>query len=864
MRTLRLATHTTVSRCFRALGVSLLLQACAVLSVLAAPRVDYLVPNFGPIAGGDLVVIVGEGFETGATVTIGGVDATDVSVIDGHTMVATTGEVLAAEVAEVVVTNPDTSSGSRQDGFIYIETVYYVDQAVGDDGNDGTSPEQAKRSIQAVLSLYSSATPSDPPVEVRVAEGTYGQNLTIYYQQVLTGGWNSGFTERDPDRYLTVVDGLRYNHVARSFGLGVSPVLDGFTLTNGERVAHSGGFYATDDWVTLSNNVIVANRSGGVGGAFYEWFQDEAATITLRGNVIVGNRAAGRGGAFFFSTYYESQYSHPFDEARPVVDDNVIVGNRGASGGAVSVYPWPEDALGVRMRGNRIADNFASGVGGGLSIFSEGANRVEAEVSNNLLRANESGDLGGGIHLGGTGAVNIDMVSNSLVENVGLFGGTQMFRATQSQATGRLAGHIVRGPNPLFLGGGIDVEYSNVQGGHAGAGNINADPLFFAGPLGGYYLSQMGTGGQGQNQDSPSLDAGEPGSTAAADLLHWVDLRDPLDPVKDRTTRTDHAPDTGVVDQGYHGPGATVAEGLGPTFSLALPPVVSFHGDEWMVLRGTNFESRMAVRFNGLDAAEWMLVSPFIALARPPAMARGALTVEIRNPGPDGTLDTGDDLVASLGGLTVGDTDPPFWTGRVGIQEAEDLAECQAAVGLQWEPADDADSPPVTYDIYRTDVDPFQTSAFLPKPNTLRIDGVVGEWWVDTEVTKNVTYWYIVQARDSSEDPRRDLNYVISSLAGTIPTAAPGDTDAPPRLGDMEVVSVDAGATIDLSWEPVYTGILYRVYRNTDASMIFDPTSEIALLEDQRAAAFTDDVVPEDELLFYQVVAEDECGNYAP
>ena len=43
------------------------------LPVMGAPRVDYVVPPYGPSGGGTPVVVVGEGFEPGATVEIGGV-----------------------------------------------------------------------------------------------------------------------------------------------------------------------------------------------------------------------------------------------------------------------------------------------------------------------------------------------------------------------------------------------------------------------------------------------------------------------------------------------------------------------------------------------------------------------------------------------------------------------------------------------------------------------------------------------------------------------------------------------------------------------------------------------------------------------
>jgi hypothetical protein len=340
-----------------------------------------------------------------------------------------------------------------------------------------------------------------------------------------------------------------------------------------------------------------------------------------------------------------------------------------------------------------------------------------------------------------------------------------------------------------------------------------------------------------------------------------VDETDPVAPVKNRTTRTDEVADVGVVDQGYHWPTPSLPTDLAPTLLRADPAVVSFKGDEWMVLRGSNFEPEMAVRFNGADAAERMLVSSSVLVARPPAMAREALTLELRNPGPDGVLDTGDDLVATLGGFTSGDTDAPVWPGPVGVQDAVDLAECDPAVGVTWEAAEDLDSPPVTYDIHRTDQNPF-SYLFIPNDSTLVIDGVTTAWWVDTNVTKNIPYWYIVQARDSSEDPRRELNFILSTKDGTEPTDNAGDVDAPPPVGNnLELSTPDFGATVELQWIPVYPALKYRIYRSWEANQVVDPANEIGLLEDQAASSFTDDMVSGDEFLYYLVTTEDACGN---
>ncbi|MBD3179619.1 MAG: hypothetical protein GF417_08390 [Candidatus Latescibacteria bacterium] len=80
-----------------------------------------------------------------------------------------------------------------------------------------------------------------------------------------------------------------------------------------------------------------------------------------------------------------------------------------------------------------------------------------------------------------------------------------------------------------------DITHSLVQGGYSGTGNIDQDPIWMTGPEGNYYLSETLCG---QASDIPCVKAG----SAAAESLGVVD----------RITTTDHGPDTGMVDIGYH------------------------------------------------------------------------------------------------------------------------------------------------------------------------------------------------------------------------------------------------------------------------------------------------------------------------
>lgn len=145
----------------------------------------------------------------------------------------------------------------------------------------------------------------------------------------------------------------------------------------------------------------------------------------------------------------------------------------------------------------------------------------DCEISfQNCLLADNSGL---GLIAALTSAVNID--SCTLVNNSGGIGGID-------------SGIKIK--NSTVWGTPLDedaaVIYSCAEGGWDGEGNISGDPLFVTGPLGDYYLSHS----DAEGQQSPCVDAGRGYAS-----VYGLD---------DYTTCTDHRPDAGIVDIGYHYP----------------------------------------------------------------------------------------------------------------------------------------------------------------------------------------------------------------------------------------------------------------------------------------------------------------------
>ncbi|HKY43050.1 MAG TPA: IPT/TIG domain-containing protein [Pyrinomonadaceae bacterium] len=100
----------------------------------SAPTISSISPNTGSTSGGTSVTITGTGFLSGATVTIGGTAATNVSVVSSTSITATT-PAHAAGTVDVVVTNTDSQNATLTNGFTYStsETVL-----VSDDFNDNS------------------------------------------------------------------------------------------------------------------------------------------------------------------------------------------------------------------------------------------------------------------------------------------------------------------------------------------------------------------------------------------------------------------------------------------------------------------------------------------------------------------------------------------------------------------------------------------------------------------------------------------------------------------------------------------------------------------------------------------------------
>jgi len=354
---------------------------------------------------------------------------------------------------------------------------------------------------------------------------------------------------------------------------GSGSVLSGFTITGGKLYGGTvagGGIYCSNASPMIENCIITDNWAYGM--------TDQSA----------------KGGGI----YAESNSSPTILNC--IISENGVVGGDGAS-----------DSMGYSHSGR-------PGYGGGICCDTDSSvTIVNCLVANNEVVAGDGGSsmvwgssggdaYGGGIYLGTNGhliAQNCTITGNVVTPGVkgdsghanpgwdGTAYGAGVCCEEDSNAS--IENCIIWGDSGTDeVSGNPAVTYSDVAGAYPGDGNIDADPLFVAGPSVDYYLSQIAAG---QTSDSPCVDAG----SDAAEKFN-MDMFG---------TRTDGVRDESMVDMGYHysrlsshGLLGLVAPNGGESLISSETFVIS-----WMGLCGI---SDVSIEYSSDNGLNWLSVNP--------------------------------------------------------------------------------------------------------------------------------------------------------------------------------------------------------------------------------------------------------------
>jgi len=397
---------------------------------------------------------------------------------------------------------------------------YYVDASATGSGT-GDSWANAFLRIQAGINACS-GTSSDT---VHVAKATYTENITLKSSVELLGGYPSGGGTRDREANPTIIDGGGKGSVVRFDSIGAS-VIDGFAIENG-RTTYGGGIYCNRSSPTIANNTFTVD-SATYGGGIY----CNRSSPTIANNSFTGNSAA-YGGAIACYSY-----------SSPKISNNTIVGNSASRTGA-GITCWYDSC--PTIDDNSITRNSASWQGGGIScwygscptindnsitwnsagLYYGGAIYCYYEsspaISNNLIAANIAARDGGGIYCFYSSSptlTNCTIADNEADSDFNGYGtGGALYVADSSSRIGIL-NCILWGDSPNEIAGettNVLVEYSDVQGGWGGTGNVDDEPLFVDSAGGDYNLLS----------GSPCVDAAYSTDTPEYDMVGNPRVDDP-------------------------------------------------------------------------------------------------------------------------------------------------------------------------------------------------------------------------------------------------------------------------------------------------------------------------------------------------
>ena len=236
-------------------------------------------------------------------------------------------------------------------------------------------------------------------------------------------------------------------------------ILAGNTISHNKIIAtsnfewggHGGGLSTYHGWDLIikgnrifSNEVQVAQKSNGAGVLLEKIDGSVFENNTVFDNYNSGAGTCNGGGVCIW-------------ECEVILNANEIYGNNGTYGGGIFV----SDSSGMLILTNNIVSKNHAQQGGGIYVTGP---QTQAQIINNTIVA-DTADFGGGIFTINTSPVII----NSILWNNDAVNGAQIYRS----------------------GGNTQVVYCDVQGGWAGEGNIDVDPLFVPGDYL-YHLTDVG------------------------------------------------------------------------------------------------------------------------------------------------------------------------------------------------------------------------------------------------------------------------------------------------------------------------------------------------------------------------------------
>ena len=584
------------------------------------PTVTSVSPNSGSTAGGTAVTITGTNFATGATVTFGSAAATNVVMVSGTQITATTPAGGAGAVT-VTVTNPGGQSGSLASAFTYIAppTVTSVSPNSGVPAG-GTAVTITGTNFAAGATVKFGATAATNVVVVSGTQitattpaGSAGAvTVTVTNSNGLSGSLASAFTYVLPP----TVTGVSPNSGSTAGGTAVT--ITGTNFAAGATVKF--GATAATNVVVVSGTQITATTPVGSAGAV-------TVTVTVSGQA--GSLATG------FTYVVAPTVSSVSPNSGPAAGGTAvtITGTNFAAGATVTFGATAATNV-VVVNSTTITATTPAGSAGAVTVTVT-VNGQSGSLTNGFTYVVPptvtSVSPNGGSTAGGTG---VTITGTNFVT-----GATVTFGSTAATNVVVVSGTQITATTPAGSAGAVTVTVT-VSG---QAGSLATGFTYVVAPTVSSVSPNSGpaAGGTAVTITGTNFAAGVTvkfGTTAATNVL-----------VVNSTTITATTPagSTGAatVTVTVNGQSGTLTNGFTylapPTVTSVSPNSGSAAGGTAVTITGTNFVTGATVTFGSTAATNVVVVSGTQITATTPAGSAGAVTVTVTVSGQTGSLATG-------------------------------------------------------------------------------------------------------------------------------------------------------------------------------------------------------------------------------
>ncbi len=280
-----------------------------------------------------------------------------------------------------------------------------------------TLPRWAARSIQTALDA------SFPGDSIMVEGATYNSPVIVETPVLLYGGWNPGFTERDPETWVATIQSAGSPVSFMNLPPGFYGI-EGFTITGG----------------TGRNAALPVN--GNYGGGVFSY----NASPVIRNNIF---NACG----YISPTAFSGGGAIACYNGSVTVENNIISNCLAQSGGGIYLYQAEATIRNNRISGSLPHSGF-NGTKNGGGIY---ALHSTAVIENNLIENNTMYNNGGGIYARlSTAIISSDTISTNACLT---YGGGICCERTPIQITDC----IIKGNSSSNQGGGIFHKWSSID-----------------------------------------------------------------------------------------------------------------------------------------------------------------------------------------------------------------------------------------------------------------------------------------------------------------------------------------------------------------------------------------------------------------